>query len=188
LAAALTRRAASSTRLEELEARWRTGQAERRAERTALQRKKRAAHEAVRVALREGLLQRAPCEVCGTTEDMCAHHDDYDKPLDVRWFCREHHSELHGWTAERVKYEDESRALMRTIDELIAAGEDRFGSERVMDLHRQLRQLDLRRRGLTAVPFTREAETRLKKAGVPYSICETAEGEVIEHPILEAGG
>jgi hypothetical protein len=37
---------------------------------------------------------RQPCEVCGslTTE---AHHDDYSKPLDIRWLCRIHHREHH---------------------------------------------------------------------------------------------
>lgn len=36
-----------------------------------------------------------PCEVCFTTHDIEAHHDDYDKPLDVRWFCFKHHREHH---------------------------------------------------------------------------------------------
>jgi hypothetical protein len=39
-------------------------------------------------------LSAQPCEVCGA-ESAHRHHDDYDKPLDVRWLCREHHAELH---------------------------------------------------------------------------------------------
>lgn len=44
----------------------------------------------------EGKLIRLPCEVCGTEDDVQAHHDDYYKPLDVRWLCRKHHREHHN--------------------------------------------------------------------------------------------
>lgn len=37
---------------------------------------------------------RPPCEVCGATRAE-AHHEDYDRPLDVRWLCHRHHMELH---------------------------------------------------------------------------------------------
>lgn len=39
-------------------------------------------------------LERKPCEMCGE-ERSDAHHDDYSKPLEVRWLCRKHHMELH---------------------------------------------------------------------------------------------
>ncbi len=35
---------------------------------------------------------KKPCEVCGTIAE--AHHDDYSKPLEVRWLCSVHHKEL----------------------------------------------------------------------------------------------
>jgi hypothetical protein len=35
-----------------------------------------------------------PCEVCGGPGDH-KHHDDYTKPLEVRWLCRKHHAEVH---------------------------------------------------------------------------------------------
>ncbi len=54
-----------------------------------------AAYAAVHAALAHGELTRHPCEVCGSTERMCAHHDDYSKPLDVRWLCERHHRRLH---------------------------------------------------------------------------------------------
>ena len=54
---------------------------------------KRAAHVAVGNALRDGRLVRQPCEVCG--ERAQAHHDDYSKPLEVRWLCTTHHAEWH---------------------------------------------------------------------------------------------
>lgn len=47
---------------------------------------------AVHRALRAGTLVRQACEVCGTSDGRIdAHHDDYAKPLDVRWLCRRHH-------------------------------------------------------------------------------------------------
>ena len=45
-------------------------------------------------AIRRGKIKREPCEVCGA-ERVEAHHDDYSKPLVVRWLCRQHHRELH---------------------------------------------------------------------------------------------
>ncbi len=54
---------------------------------------KRAAHIAVGNALRDGKLKRQPCEVCGAVAQ--AHHDDYSKPLAVRWLCTKHHAEWH---------------------------------------------------------------------------------------------
>jgi ribosomal protein S27AE len=74
--------------------------------RAALQRsyvrdpERRVRHEArwkVRRALLAGRLKRRPCEVCGETR-VDAHHDDYTKPLDVRWLCRRHHFEHHSKT------------------------------------------------------------------------------------------
>lgn len=56
---------------------------------------KRAANYAVSNAIRDGRLTRMPCEICGS-EKSEAHHDDYTKPLEVRWLCRKHHLEHHG--------------------------------------------------------------------------------------------
>lgn len=46
-------------------------------------------------AIRDGKLFREPCSICGKTEHIHAHHDDYAKPLNVRWLCPVHHSEWH---------------------------------------------------------------------------------------------
>lgn len=48
------------------------------------------AHNIVEQAILNGLLVRRPCEVCGVLH-VDAHHDDYSKPLEVRWLCRKHH-------------------------------------------------------------------------------------------------
>lgn len=46
-------------------------------------------------AIKGGKLTRLPCEQCGEVK-VDAHHDDYDKPLEVRWLCRKHHAILHN--------------------------------------------------------------------------------------------
>jgi len=56
---------------------------------------KLSAHKAVFKALRSGEIKKAPCEHCGNPEAI-AHHDDYSKPLDVRWLCRKCHSRTHS--------------------------------------------------------------------------------------------
>jgi hypothetical protein len=55
---------------------------------------KQRAHYLCGNAIRDGRLRRQPCEVCGN-ESVQAHHDDYGKPLDVRWLCTTHHAEWH---------------------------------------------------------------------------------------------
>lgn len=47
-----------------------------------------------RHAIARGDLLRQPCEVCGA-EQVEAHHDDYSRPLEVRWLCPVHHREHH---------------------------------------------------------------------------------------------
>lgn len=56
---------------------------------------KTAARSAVSRALRSGELVRGRCEVCGS-DAVDAHHDDYGRPLNVRWLCRVHHLFEHG--------------------------------------------------------------------------------------------
>ena len=56
---------------------------------------KRKAHQAVAYAVQTGKLIRQPCERCGTTQNVVAHHEDYNKPLDVLWLCKYHHKERH---------------------------------------------------------------------------------------------
>ncbi|MCR4304963.1 MAG: hypothetical protein NUV63_12205 [Gallionella sp.] len=50
---------------------------------------------AARRAIEAGTLVRKPCEVCGT-HPAHGHHDDYSKPLAVRWLCPAHHREHHA--------------------------------------------------------------------------------------------
>jgi hypothetical protein len=75
---------------------------ERKAKQLEYQRERREnnplkykARNKVSNALRDGRIKRKPCEICGC-EDAEAHHDDYSKPLQVRWLCFEHHRKEHG--------------------------------------------------------------------------------------------
>lgn len=55
---------------------------------------KQKARMLTRNALISGKIIKLPCEVCGNKR-VQAHHDDYSKPLKVKWFCALHHTEYH---------------------------------------------------------------------------------------------
>jgi len=59
-----------------------------------LARKKAVARAYLNTYLRRGKVNKTPCEVCGS-ERSEAHHEDYNKPLEVHWLCRDHHLEIH---------------------------------------------------------------------------------------------
>lgn len=79
-----------------------------RAERAARRRQwvekyheQRHAYNIIRSAFENGALVRGPCEVCGGPRTD-AHHDDYSKPLEVRFLCRKHHGEAHSKTSKAI--------------------------------------------------------------------------------------
>jgi len=54
------------------------------------------ARNRLRKAVERGKLVPQPCEVGIDCEGRIeAHHDDYSRPLDVRWLCQRHHMQLH---------------------------------------------------------------------------------------------
>lgn len=73
---------------------------QRRAERRQRERypERIRARAAVNNAIQAGKLTRGPCEMCGG-KPAEAHHQDYSRPLDVRWLCRPHHREADGRAA-----------------------------------------------------------------------------------------
>ena len=52
------------------------------------------AHSSVSYAIRNGFLVRQPCCRCGESKSV-AHHEDYDKPLEVMWLCQPCHKQRH---------------------------------------------------------------------------------------------
>lgn len=58
---------------------------------------KKRAHNLVRKALAKGVLVKPEfCQDCGSMSETEAHHDDYNRPLDIRWLCLECHNGLHS--------------------------------------------------------------------------------------------
>jgi formylmethanofuran dehydrogenase subunit E len=53
------------------------------------------AHGILNREIKKGNIIRGSCEVCDEP-DANGHHDDYDKPLEVRWLCDEHHQGHHN--------------------------------------------------------------------------------------------
>ena len=53
------------------------------------------AHTMTGNAIRDGRLFKEPCSTCGSKEKIHAHHDDYAKPLNIRWLCSSCHAQWH---------------------------------------------------------------------------------------------
>lgn len=65
-------------------------------------RRRTAAHSAVAKAIKSGALTQQPCARCGSAKSL-AHHEDYDKKLDVIWLCQPCHKQRHKEIAAALK-------------------------------------------------------------------------------------
>ena len=73
---------------------------ERNADRIKAQRRQQYADDPAyrqrvlaRLAARRAFPERQPCVVCGEPGER--HHEDYEQPLVIVWYCRRHHIERH---------------------------------------------------------------------------------------------
>jgi len=64
--------------------------------------KKYKAHCLVNNAIRDKKLFKDACVICGNTETVRAHHDDYDRPLNIKWLCAAHHKQWHEKNGEAL--------------------------------------------------------------------------------------
>lgn len=90
--------------------------------------KKVRARARVQQAAKRGDITKLPCSVCGD-ESVEAHHTDYDKPLEVIWFCKKHHEEHHHNNRSPSEYHAMTQAEKnsgRYQDEVAAAKRDGF--------------------------------------------------------------
>lgn len=61
------------------------------------------AHNKVNNSLRDGKIEKPDsCSCCGSTFSIVAHHDDYLKPLDIRWLCQLCHKRWHSEHGEAL--------------------------------------------------------------------------------------
>jgi ribosomal protein S27AE len=67
---------------------------------------KRQCHVIFGNALRDGKIERQPCQRCSNPRSH-AHHKDYSKPLKVRWLCAACHSALHKRERRRIANADQ---------------------------------------------------------------------------------
>jgi len=58
------------------------------------QKKKDSCRSYANVYLSRGKLVKEHCQVCGEKK-VEMHHEDYNKPLEIKWLCREHHLKIH---------------------------------------------------------------------------------------------
>jgi uncharacterized protein YodC (DUF2158 family) len=99
-------------------------------------------------AVRRGELTPQPCQVCGEnpvnkngSRGVHAHHDDYDKPLEVIWLCALHHGQIH-----RVMREEEINLPMPdTLPESSSySSEEPSLSEEILALMRGQEPMELK--------------------------------------------
>lgn len=60
------------------------------------EKEKDAVRAYTRKKIKEGIIiKSSTCEKCGSEKNIHGHHDDYSRPLDIRWLCQSCHFSFH---------------------------------------------------------------------------------------------
>jgi DNA-directed RNA polymerase subunit RPC12/RpoP len=141
------------------------------------------AHGIVSAAVRSGELLPQPCEVCGETAE--AHHEDYEKPLEVNWLCKKHHRARHIEIGDALM---ESGVNLRNVPAMLAR---RLKSAAIMrDMTMQDFCIELLTRALLAEDLARlQREVPVKGVG-DGSSADGAKAELggVDGPGGDGGG
>jgi hypothetical protein len=157
----------------------------------AYRRRKQMVYRAYHAAIMDGTLVRGPCEVCGATKNQDGsgiegHHDDYSRPLKVRWLCEEHHIQWHRENGkDSYVGERKERKPILSLPEVIPTGLIEGRQIRAARGLTGISQLDLAKTANVALATLRRMEgtdgpvnartetlfrvqTTLEKAGVEF--------------------
>ena len=87
------------------------------------------AQNIVEKAIKRGVLKPQPCEICGEApffqdgrRGVQAHHDDYNRPMDVRWLCQRHHHEWHKYHEPKQLEGAAEQELAGTSVDVVSGG------------------------------------------------------------------
>lgn len=59
--------------------------------------KEKEASEKLNRAIKKGIIVKPEiCSICNIKTKLVGHHDNYDKPLEVRWICQSCHKLIHA--------------------------------------------------------------------------------------------
>jgi len=53
------------------------------------------AHRLINYDMRVGKIKKGPCLICGSEDNIHAHHPDYSKPREIIWLCKDCHFDAH---------------------------------------------------------------------------------------------
>ena len=126
-------------------------------------------HDLVAIAVKSGTLIPRGCEVCG--KEAVAHHDDYNKPLDVRWLCKPHHYDWHSKFKAKpltIDLPKKTRAESASIAGLASAAKRTLEQKRRMvELSHQARYGKSNQKGGTTTRTLPDRRIDLITGGVP---------------------
>lgn len=101
-------------------------------------------HSIVNEAIRTGkLVKPIKCSCCNLEKEVQAHHEDYEKPLEIIWLCSTCHSNLHK--QKRIK----NGFQYKPVKQYIRKGYSHKGGTPYKKDHRYAQAIELRQQGKT---------------------------------------